>query len=811
MSRATDVRSGAGRCPDQIGGDPHAPGFSPVVTAIRQPLHFPRLTLRRVAIGSAVAVGAIALGVMAGWAFAVPVLTSWQTGFAAMKVNAAICFLTLAIALALVAADPRRRHPLAWFLAGVVVVVALATLLEHVTALDLGIDQLFVSDQASAASPHPGRFAVQTGIAFLAAALAILAVGRSFRGFHLTELLAVACAVVGAISLLGYLYGARELLSLGSATQVSLPAALALVILPLGLFAADPEHALARQMTDSGPAGQVIRRIVPAALVVVPVGAWLRLEGERNGLYDESVGLTLLVTLEAFVLMAIGAWTTVSVKRLVQQRRQAELDLVRLGAAVSTPLIETAPIGLAVLDRGLRYLYVNPALASLDGMDALAHLGQRLDRVSPALGLDAAAMLERVLETGERIRDVEVGAIASPGVEPGADQGTWLLSAEPLHDESGDAIGLAMSVVDITERKRREQALAELSELRQQAQVISDSIPFGFWTADAEGRVEYLSPSFLQLIGRTEAEALGFGWVQALAPETAQATLSDWHSAVATRRPWSFEYTVRGVDDRLHTILSRGFPIREVDGHLKSWAGLNLDLTDRKDAEAFREAFAGILSHELRTPITSIHAATTLLSRNGLGEEQRAELLDDISQEAERLRRLVEDLVVLAKVERGTIKIHTEPVLLPHILRKVCAQEEARWPDRHISFTAVGNLPVVRAEAAFVEQIVRNLIGNAAKYGPADGRIDVIADVADGLPRVRVLDRGPGVDPNEAKRLFELFYRSERTSGTTGSGIGLFLAHRLVESMDGTIWARPRDDGPGAEFGFTLQPLGEDA
>ena len=120
-------------------------------------------------------------------------------------------------------------------------------------------------------------------------------------------------------------------------------------------------------------------------------------------------------------------------------------------------------------------------------------------------------------------------------------------------------------------------------------------------------------------------------------------------------------------------------------------------------------------------------------------------------------------------------------------------------------------MPVAKAESAFVEQIVRNLIGNAAKYGPADGQIDVIADAQDGHPRVRVLDRGPGVDPNEADRLFELFYRSKRTAGTAGSGIGLFLAHRLIESMEGTIWARPRADGPGAEFGFTLQPIDEDA
>lgn len=776
------------------------------MTGIHSPSWKPRLTLVGFAKGVAAAVGLIAVGALAGWALGIAGLTSWLPGAVAMKVNAALCLLGLAIALALLASDPGKRHPLARVAALLVAAIALATLVEYL-GVNLGIDQLFAKDLTSAGSPHPGRFAALTAFGFLAAALAVLSIGRCVRDIHLSEPLAVVAAAIGGVSLMGYMYGAEALIGPESVSQVALPAAVALTLLAVGLIAVDPEHALARQVTDPGPAGQVIRRIIPAAVLIVPVGAWVRLMGERAGLYDESVGLSILVTLEALVLVAIGAWTTANVRRLVQERRQAELDLVRLGSAVSTPLIETAPIGLAVLDRELRYLYVNPALASIDGLGALAHLGQRVDRVSPELGLDTAAALEDVLVSGRGIQDLEVsGQIAAEG-EPG----TWLLSAKPLRDDTGEAVGLALSVVEISERKRREEALAELSELRKQAQVISESVPFGFWTADADGRMRYLSQSFLTLIGRTEEEAQGLGWLEALAPETAEATLRDWKIAVSARRPWSFEFTVRGADGRSHTILSRGFPIVESDGRFTSWAGINLDITDRRDAEAFREAFAGILSHELRTPITSIHAASTLLSRAGLDDAQRAELLDDINQESERLRRLVEDLVVLARVERGTIQIRTEPVLLPHVLRKVCAQEQARWPGRRIDFQVVGNPPVARAEPAFVEQIVRNLIGNAAKYGPADGQIDVIADAQEGRPRVRVLDRGPGIDANEADRLFELFYRSKRTAGTAGSGIGLFLARRLIESMEGTIWARPRAAGPGAEFGFTLQPIDEDA
>jgi PAS domain S-box-containing protein len=753
----------------------------------------------------ALIVGAIAVATFAGWATGVVALTAGLPGLVQTKVNAAICFLCLAGALWLVVPEPRKRHPLAWLLSGIAITIATATLFEHVSGVDLGIDQIFVVDHASAISPYPGRFAVQTGLAFLACPLAILSLGWTIRRIHISELLAISGGLVGAISLLGYLYGAEALRSLGSASQISLPASGGLIALSIGIIASDPEHILAHQMADPGPAGQVMRRFVPAALVVVPLGAWLRLIGERAGLYDESIGLAILVSLEALVLVVVGSWATASMTRLVLQRRQAELDLVRLGAAVSTPLIETAPVGLAVLDRELRCLYMNPAFSGIDGHGSLAYLGQPLDRVSPFFGHGTMAQLDGVMTTGNPIHDLEVTAPAADGSEAR----TWLLNAEPLRDEANDQVGVALSVVEITERRRREDAMAALAELRKQSQVISESIPYGFWTADVNGRMQYQSPSFLALLGRTEEEAQGLGWLEALAPDEAELALRDWRTSVAARRPWSFEFTVTGSDGHSHTVLSRGFPIRDEDDNVTSWAGINLDITDRKNAEAFREAFAGIMAHELRTPITSINAASTLLNRPGLDETQRAGLLEDIVQESDRLRRLVEDLVVLARAERGTDQVRTEPVMLTHVMQKVCGQEQARWPDRSVAFRTEGVLPVVRADAALVEQIVRNLIGNAAKYSPAGETIEVVSDVQDDRVRVRVLDRGPGVDPAEASRLFEIFYRSERTAKTSGSGIGLFVARKLVDSMGGTIWARPRDDGPGAEFGFTLESMPE--
>ena len=398
------------------------------------------------------------------------------------------------------------------------------------------------------------------------------------------------------------------------------------------------------------------------------------------------------------------------------------------------------------------------------------------------------------------------------GTSPlGSEPATWLMSAVALRDAGGETVGLTLSVVEITERKHRERALAALVELRRQAQAIGESIPFGIWIAEPDGRMKYLSQSFLALLGKTLEQASGFGWMSALAPDSPVPTKQDWVDSMVAGRPWNQEYIIDGSDGRRHTVLSLGNAVADDVGTVTGWAGINLDITDRREADSFRDAFVGILSHELRTPITSIYAASTLLARPGLGDDKRAELVADVNEEAERLRRLVDDLLVLARAERGALPVQLEPVLLQHLLPRMCEEEERRRPGLKIDVTVERPVPVARAEEAFVVQVLHNLLGNAAKYGPPDGPIDIMLDAPDGWPRVRVLDRGPGVDPAEADKLFELFYRSERTSRVAGSGIGLFVAQRLVEAIGGTIWARPRDDGPGAEFGFSLQPLREDA
>ncbi|HXI44780.1 MAG TPA: ATP-binding protein, partial [Candidatus Acidoferrales bacterium] len=172
--------------------------------------------------------------------------------------------------------------------------------------------------------------------------------------------------------------------------------------------------------------------------------------------------------------------------------------------------------------------------------------------------------------------------------------------------------------------------------------------------------------------------------------------------------------------------------------------------------------------------------------------------------------RLVEDVVALTRFGEGALEIGTDPVLLQRVVPAVIRSEEGRWPGGRFEVAIGPDLPPVAGDLTYVEQVLRNLLANAMKYGGPEpvARIEATATGRD--VTVRVLDRGPGFPADEASRLFELYYRSPSVARVvSGSGIGLFVCARLIEAMGGRVWAANRPGG-GAEFGFTLRIIGDE-
>ncbi len=327
----------------------------------------------------------------------------------------------------------------------------------------------------------------------------------------------------------------------------------------------------------------------------------------------------------------------------------------------------------------------------------------------------------------------------------------------------------------------------------------------GLIVCDRTGRIVLVNPAaeevFPDIDGATYTEIL--------------AHLDDPDGVAPTLggRGGPVELRVRSEDDRWIEVST--WPVaagrERLVGHEDETIVLLRDVTEQRQRQAVRDTFIGVLSHELRTPVTTIYAGAKVLARpSGLPEGTRNEIFDDIVIESERLHRLVEDVVAMNRFGEQDGDVGAEPVLLQRLLPSVVTSEQARWPGVSFSVEVPAGLPTVTADPTYVEQVVRNLLSNAAKYGGPGAAVEAVVEAGPGEVLVRIRDDGPGFPDDEREHLFELFFRSAQTArAAAGAGIGLFVCARLIKAMGGRIWAANRPDG-GAEFGFALRVMSED-
>lgn len=227
------------------------------------------------------------------------------------------------------------------------------------------------------------------------------------------------------------------------------------------------------------------------------------------------------------------------------------------------------------------------------------------------------------------------------------------------------------------------------------------------------------------------------------------------------------------------------------------------DATPVRTALAMRDAFVGMLSHELRTPVTVILGSAGLLRRRVGGDADTLELVEDIAAESERMNRLIDDLIVLSQPEPVPLE-QPEPVLVHHLVGRIVAGAAQRNPQATIDVVAPVGLPPAAGDPTLLEQVVRNLVGNAIKYAGPSPVIRVAAREAEDGVEVCVEDDGPGIAEDEREAVFDIFFRSRSTARRSGgAGIGLFVCRRLLETMGGTIRVERSELG-GACFRFLL-------
>jgi PAS domain S-box-containing protein len=393
---------------------------------------------------------------------------------------------------------------------------------------------------------------------------------------------------------------------------------------------------------------------------------------------------------------------------------------------------------------------------------------------------------------------------------------------------------LPQAVERVLSQARMAEQVAEAESIKEREgyyRMMAEGLPQLVWTCTPQGECDFLSKQWVEYTGIPESEQLGLGWVErALHPEDQARTIALWEAALAGKADYDLEFRLRRHDGAWRWFKTRGVALRDKDGRALKWFGTCTDVHDQRqaleergrllaaeqkarqqaeEANRAKDQFLAMLSHELRTPLTPVLAAARIL-------EGAANLPADLAEEAQIIRRnvelearLIDDLLDLTRVAKGKLQLSMETVDVHGAIQAVLAifRDEIQAKALQVHVSAEAKRHHVRADHARLQQMLWNLIKNAAKFTPEHGEIFIrTIDAGENRLQVEVRDTGIGIEPANLERLFNAFEQGnvEVTRQFGGLGLGLAITKSLADLHGGRVWATSEGLGKGATFTLEL-------
>lgn len=345
---------------------------------------------------------------------------------------------------------------------------------------------------------------------------------------------------------------------------------------------------------------------------------------------------------------------------------------------------------------------------------------------------------------------------------------------------------------------------------RAQLQTILEHAPSGIVFVDAQTGEVLVNPALEGLIGRTaDPEAGREQYLSFLRrPDGQPVPLDELPSsqALRTHRTIREEFLIIRPDGRAIQVVNVAAPVCGQHGQVIGAIAVFQDITSYKELERGRQEWTSIIAHDLRQPATVIAGYAGLIARKAArSDPSLVRSAEHIHEAANSLSRMISDLLDVTRIETHRLVLKKASVDLPALIHNIVEREEFAARGHPVSVTQSGEIPLIEADPLRIEQVIDNLLSNAAKYGYARAPIRVELARQNGEVEVSVINEGEGISPSEIPKLFTRFYRTpEAQQGkVAGLGLGLSIVKGLVEAHHGRVWVESTP-GKTTTFHFTL-------
>lgn len=448
---------------------------------------------------------------------------------------------------------------------------------------------------------------------------------------------------------------------------------------------------------------------------------------------------------------------------------------------------------ILVIDKEHRFIAVEGDLMTRLGFDSKIYKGKHPLEVSPPERYEASKPLYNRVLSGEQF-----------SLERKSERGEdFMVHFVPLKNDENEVYAgliIALDITDIRKGEEKSAMLAAIIESSNDAIVGKglDSIVTS-WNKSAE-----------EMFGYKAEEIIGQSIMKIIPPERQHEELNIITKIKNGEHVEHFETQRLTKDHRLLDLSLTVSPIKNKQGQIIGASKIARDISEKKQEEARKNDFIAMVSHELKTPLTSMRAYVQLLlaKEKEAGDNFRTSVLTRAGVQAKKMSAMINDFLSLARLEEGKISLKFEEFNLKQVIDETVLDAQFLSTNHSIQVTGCDDI-AVNADRDKIGQVLMNLLSNAIKYSPKGGDITIDCQRVEKGVKVSVTDHGIGISEKDQKKLFDRFYRvqNERVKTVSGFGIGLYLVSEILKYHDSKIEVES-DEGKGSTFYFTLETIG---